>query len=208
MKVKIYIEGGGNSKDLNIRCREGFQKLLERSGFQKRMPSLSACGSRESAYEDFKTANALSHANKLVFLLVDSEDPMDDIEQAWKHLKGRDKWTKPDGAEDWQVLLMTTCMETWIIADRGALQRHCGNSLQESALPPLHGLEQLPRDEVQTKLARSTAHCTSPYKKGKRSFEYLSRVDPEALSEHLSSFNRCIRILNERLGSPIRRQPR
>lgn len=33
-------------------------------------------------------------------------------------------WDPPTGATDNQVLLMTTCMETWIVADR-ALGREC-----------------------------------------------------------------------------------
>jgi hypothetical protein len=47
----IYVEGGGagaDSKDVDIRCREGFRKLLENCGFEGRMPRLvklvAACG--------------------------------------------------------------------------------------------------------------------------------------------------------------------
>ena len=30
MKKVIYLEGGGDSKELHTRCREGFRKLLEK----------------------------------------------------------------------------------------------------------------------------------------------------------------------------------
>jgi hypothetical protein len=38
----IYLEGGGDSREGQIRCREGFRKLLERCSYKKRMPRLVA----------------------------------------------------------------------------------------------------------------------------------------------------------------------
>ena len=81
VKAHIYLEGGGG-KDLNARCREGFRKLLESCGFAKRMPKLTACGSRNSAYDDFKTAHAHASGGDYVALLVDSEDPSSGHRQA------------------------------------------------------------------------------------------------------------------------------
>ena len=56
MNARLYIEGGGDSKQLHTRCREGFRKLLERCGFGGRMPRLVACGGRNSTFDDFSTA--------------------------------------------------------------------------------------------------------------------------------------------------------
>jgi hypothetical protein len=50
-------------------------------------------------------------------MLIDSEEPPADPNAPWKHLKDRDGWDRPAAAEDDQVLLMITCMETWIITD-------------------------------------------------------------------------------------------
>ena len=75
-------------------------------------------GGRRSAYEDFESHVATAGSGDFVGLLVDSEDTVADIEKPWVHLRQRDKWAKPDGATDDQVLFMTTCMETWIAADR------------------------------------------------------------------------------------------
>ena len=55
VSVRIYIEGGGDSKDLQSRCREGFRKLIEKTGFEGRMPSTVACGGRNNAYDMFKS---------------------------------------------------------------------------------------------------------------------------------------------------------
>jgi Domain of unknown function (DUF4276) len=116
----IYLEGGGDSRDLPIRCLKGFRKLLERCGYLGRLPKLVACGGRSAAFDAFKTA--LSHTRKgdFVALWIDSEDPAADAEAAWEHLKARkgDGWKRPKRATDEQVLFMTTCMETWIVADR------------------------------------------------------------------------------------------
>ena len=75
MKTHLYIEGG-DSKEDQIRCREGFRKLLEKMGLSGRMPRLSACGGREAVFDDFKTAHVRQHANDYVAMLVDSEDPV------------------------------------------------------------------------------------------------------------------------------------
>ena len=120
----IYLEGGGNRTEGNARCREGFRKLLERCGLSGRMPRLVASGSRNTAFDNFNTAHSNATGPEYVALLIDSEDRVSDIEETWEHLRRSDSWQKPRGAREDQVLLMTTCMETWIVADRTALREH------------------------------------------------------------------------------------
>ena len=122
-----------------------------------------------------------------------------DIEKAWKHLQQRDGWKKPRGASDDQILFMTTCMETWIVSDRAALQAHYGTELQESALPALEDLETRSRRVIQDALVHATRNCTNAYHKGKRSFEVLAELDPATLEVRLPSFARALRILRKRL---------
>ncbi len=200
MSARIYIEGAESKQD-QIRCREGFRKLLEQAGFAKRMPRLTACGSRGSAFDDFKTAHSSREPNEFVALLIDSEDPVADTDKTWAHLKSRpgDNWDCPPQATDEQVFLMTTCMETWILGDRPALRAHYGQHLQETALPPLTDLEKRPRHDVHDKLTHATRNCTNAYAKGKRSFVVLGTLNPETLRAALPSFARMIRILTEKL---------
>jgi len=134
-----------------------------------------------------------------VILWIDSEDPMADIEATWEHLQTRDGWKKPNDATNEQVLLMTTCMETWIVADQKTLQAHYGTDLQESALPALHKLEERTRAYIQNALTQATRKCINAYAKGKRSFEVLGKLDPATLSMHLPSFERVRRILDASL---------
>ena len=204
MSAHLYIEGGGNSKEENIRCRRAFTTLLASQGFSGRLPRLTACGGRGSAYDDFLTAHSNACWGHFVALLIDSEDPVDIPEdpqqqQTWVHLKHRDGWERPAGATDQQVLLMTTCMETWIAADRATLRVHYGADLNENQLPPTTNLECRHRHDVQDRLERATAATTKPYRKGKRSFDLLAKLNPKAMDPLLPSFRRAMVILAEKL---------
>jgi len=203
VKTHVYLEGGGDTKELRARCREGFRKLLEKCGHKGNMPRLSACGGRNTVFDDFQTAHNNRDAGGFVAMMIDSEDPPVHTEATWDHLKNRDGWEKPPGATNEQVLFMTTCMETWIITDRDSLVTHYGSSFQVSALPELTIMEERNRHDIQDALVRATRNCTGPYQKGKRSFDILSKLEPEALKPHLPSFNRNVEILNkELLGIP------
>ncbi len=200
MKVKLYIEGGGESRSLHINCREGFRKLLERAGFADRMPSTRACGSRNDAYDDFKTALSAAGPDQYPVLLVDSESP---VEQptSWQHLQARDGWDQPEGAEDDQAHLMVQCMETWCVADRKALQTFFGQHLRVKVLPPLKDLETRPKDDVHDALVDATRECgrDKAYRKGRRSFELVGRLDPDQLKKHLPHFVRLCDMLDTKL---------
>ena len=199
VSTRIYIEGGGDSKELHARCREAFRRLLEKCGLEGRMPRLVACGSRASAFDDFSTAHANARTDDYVALLTDSEMPVEDIEQTWSHLKQHDGWDKPAGANDAQVLLMATCMETWVASDRQALRDHYPGCLQENALPSLTNMESRTRDAVQNALVQATRTCRNKYAKGKKSFDVVGRLDPVELRRHLPSFVRCERVLKDQL---------
>jgi len=197
-KTTIYIEGGGDSNQLRSLCRKGFRKLIENCGFTGYMPRLVACGGRDSAFDDFKIAHVNKSNSDYVAMLIDSEDPLK-YSDAWEHLKIRDGWDKPLDSEDDQVLFMTTCMETWIVADQDALAKHYGDKLQESALPSLEDLESRSRHDIQERLSHATRDCSNAYKKGKRSFAVLEKLSPDKLELHLPSFVRVKQILEDRL---------
>lgn len=199
MKVRLYIEGGGDRSSLHIRCREGFQKLLERAGFAGRMPSTKACGSRNAAFDDFKTALRTATTGEYPVLLVDSEAPVN--QSPWQHLRSRDGWERPSGADEDQAQLMVQCMESWCVADRSALRRFFGNGFRESALPAPDGLEAHAKEAVQEALADATHDCGHQrgYEKGKRSFELLGQLDPAELKKHLPHFVRLCEMLDARL---------
>ena len=200
MSAHIYLEGGATGADSNedkIRCRQGFRKLLENCGFAGRLPRLTPCGSRNDTLQSFRSGME-TRKSSFVAMWVDSEDPISNVEETWTHLKSRDNWDRPAGATDDQLLLMTTCMETLIVADRTALRGHFKSKLQESALPPLENLEQRHRRDVQDRLVHASRDCSNQYAKGRRSFEVLSKLNPDTL-EQLPSFKRARRILDAKL---------
>lgn len=200
--VKIYVEGGGDSKELHIRCREGFRRLIEKAGFEGKMPGIVACGGRGATYIAFKTA--LTARADYPLLLVDSEDPAQnadaapDSPTAWEHLNVRDGWARPSDAHNDQAQLMVTCMETWLLADHAALRTAFGAELQTNALLPEAGLENRSRHEAQTALERATRNCgkDKAYQKGRRSFQVLALVNPATLSKHLPHFGRFLNTLS------------
>jgi hypothetical protein len=189
----IYLEGGGDSKRLRLHCRNGFRRLLDKCGLPSN-PRLVACGSRESAFDRFRSDLRDAPPGEHLVLLIDSEDRLHDPEETWLHL-ARGGWKKPKAVADDQVLFMTTCMETWIVCDRAALQRHYGHQLQVSALPPLVKLEERARSTVQDALGKATKRCSNAYEKGKRSYDVLGELNPGTLEQHLPSFHRAVRVL-------------
>ena len=206
MNVKIFVEGGGDSKEQILGCREGFRKLIEKAGFARpKSPSITACGGRGRAYDKFKTA--VTVGGEYALLLVDSEDPVKNADESpdadapWKHLKVRDGWEQPAGANNDQAQLMATCMETWIVTDQTALAEFFGQHFQRTALPPLPQIEQQSRQKVQQTLEHATRNCGKDrrYAKGKKSFEVLAALDPAVLEKHLPHFRRLVATLRRNL---------
>ena len=134
-----------------------------------------------------------------VALWIDSEDPLADVEKTWEHLRLRDNWNRPSEAGDEQVLLMTTCMESLIVADRAPMDDHYKAGLQRSALPPIENLEERGRRDIQQSLAHATRNCTNAYAKGERSFQILAKLSPVRWRNTCPSFARTRRILDRKL---------
>ena len=199
MRVRLYVEGGGQTASLNVKCREGFRTLLERAGFGDRMPAITACGSRNAAFDNFTRAIRSAQADDYPMLLVDSEVPV--TQPPWQHLRSHDRWIRPPGVGDDQAQLMVQCMETWCAADRRALRAFFGQGLQETALPALIDLEGRAKDDLQNALIQATRSCgrDRAYRKGARSFELLGQLDPAQLAERLPHFARLCTVLQDKL---------
>jgi hypothetical protein len=200
VSVKIYVEGGGDSKELHTRCREGFNKLIKKLGFNGRMPKIVAGGGRKRAYDMFdKAMNSAKKNDEYPILLVDSEDPI--TLGPWEHLKVRDNWDRPVGADDDQAQMMVTCMETWIMADHEALRKVFGSCLREGTLFPLNDLEERSRQELLETLESATNDCgkNRGYDKGTCSFQILAILNPKLLEDNLPYFHRFRETLDQHL---------
>lgn len=181
MRARIYAEGGGEGQLLDTLFRQGWSEFFRSAGLGGRMPSVSRCGSRESAFDDFVTAVRNPRPGVLPLLLVDSEVAVDPGHSAWQHLKAVDGWDRPQGAADDQAFLMVQVMETWFIADRALLRRYFGSALRENPLRAWPDLEAVPKATVLGALEAATAACGTRYAKGRVSFALLAGLDARAV---------------------------
>lgn len=190
--MKLFVEGGGDSKSMRAECRKGFRQFLENAGIKGKMPKIIASGSRHSAYEDYCRAIANSGS---ALLLVDSEEPVIDKHQTgdasewqpWHHLEGQQEssWSRPAHGSDMDCHLMVQCMESWIVADRKNLESYFGSALMANALPaPGRPVETVPKNELLQGLKVATAKCKKgQYNKGKHSFDLLGETNPDRVAE-------------------------
>ena len=194
VSIKLYVEGGGDSKSLRTACREGFGTFIEKAGLSGRMPRIVACGGRDKAYDKFKIA----HANQggISLLLVDAERPVDQA-GAWEHLQGApDEWPRPDDAADDQCHLMVEIMESWFLADRDALEEFYGQGYRGNALPQNPQIERVAKDDVLDGLDRAARDTSKRgYNKGSHSFVILAKLDPEKVKNASPRAKRFIEAL-------------
>lgn len=132
-EIRIYAEGGGDSRDAKAFLRQGFSAFLSslNSGAREKRIRwhIVTCGARNAAFDAFRTART-QHPEAFNVLLVDSEAPVQTT--PWPHLHEQDGWAT-DGLSDDCCHLMTQAMEAWFIADVAALARFYGQDFHRVA---------------------------------------------------------------------------
>ena len=179
MSVRIYVEGGGNTGALKSECRRGFAEFFAKFIPRGKQPRVIACGSRNEALDDFRTA-LRKYRDEHVVLLVDAEAPVASGQAIWAHLKQRDGWDPPAGATEENTHLMVQCMESWFLADPEELASYFGQGFQSSALPRNPNIEAVSKQDVFRSLENATRQTRTKgvYSKGGHSFALLARIDP------------------------------
>ena len=179
MSFKIYIEGGGDKNHhLETSFRRAWSKFFEKAKLGIAKPRIVCGGTRNRTFELFSIEINNPVSGRIPILLVDSENKVTATHSVWEHLQTHDSWEQPEDAGDEHAFLMVQTMETWFLTDRSALQEWFGTGFRENSLKQGPQLEDVPKDTVFEVLKRATANCSTPYKKGKISFELLKRVDP------------------------------
>ena len=210
-EIAIYVEGGGDQRDIKDRLREGFGEFLrELRDIARRKKirwKIVACGGREEAYRDFCTAIA-QNPQAFNVLIVDAERSIrDGAKEAsrlpWTHLKARDNWDCPPGASHLQCFLMVECMEAWLIADRANLQKYYGVCFAMNALPQNNDLESVAKDNLYTALKRATKNCKSEYHKTRHAFDILGKSDAALVRSRVSHCKRLFDVLAAQMGETI-----
>jgi hypothetical protein len=219
--VKLFVEGGGSGQSFRTECRAAFNSFLQKSELTGHMPRIIACGSRNNAYDDYRTA--LNNGEDAL-LLVDSEGPVvppqnDDSYDAadpktwrpWHHLKQHadskdrriDNWDKPQNAREEDCHLMVQFMESWFLADIEALKDYYGAGFNERSFSgQTPDIENIAKAKVEDLLCKATANTKKgQYSKGKHSFEILQRIDPYKVMKQSPWARRFVTLLSEKMQS-------
>ena len=179
VRIRLYVEGGGESKALRAECRRGFSEFLKKAGATGRTLKIIACGGRANAYDSFRIAlSQSSSGTDSPMLLVDAEGTVI-AAGPWEHLHDREGWTRPEGAGDGQCQLMVQCMEAWFLADRDSLATYFGRGFREAALPGGQHVESIAKADVLDGLVHASRDTSKGrYRKGEHSFRILALIDP------------------------------
>lgn len=179
VKVRIFIEGGGDGKVLDGAFKYAWWKFFTAAGLDGKMPAIVRGEGRSETFRKFQ--NTPWKPRELRLLLVDSEGPVDANHTAWQHLKARpaDNWDRPEWAADDSAYLMVQFMETWFLADREALRRFFGQSFNANPFREWPSLEAVPKATVLSALERATG---GRYRKGMISFQLLGMISPDKVA--------------------------
>jgi len=205
--IRIYVEGGGDSRDGKRAVRQafsGFLRDLRDLAQSKRVEwDIIACGGRGRAYDRFVQAQG-DHPDALCILLVDSEGPVNAAARA--HLRSREPWECL--GDDDAYHLMVQAMEAWLIADLEALSEYYGQGFRRGSLPRRRDVEAIPKDQLEPKL-RAASHATQKgeHHKIRHAAPLLERLDPAKVRTRASHCDRLFRTLESKLAeltTPLR----
>jgi hypothetical protein len=188
--IRIFVEGGGDRKDLQTRCRDGFRNLLDRVVQRRGQLRVIACGSRDAAFRSFALASANPEPDTTYLLLVDAEEVVAKKHDSWQHLATRDRWQRPLGAKDDAVHLMTVTTETWLVADGDALAGYYGAGFKKNALPPASDLEEVSKKDVMDALLRATKATRKKKYEKSHGWELVGRISPDAIRVRCPRFGK------------------
>ncbi len=181
--VRVYIEGGGSTRDEQKRLRQGFINLFTKVLGDAPKPSVICSGGRGNTFREFKNAIA-KRADALCLLLVDSEGPVQG-DNPWDHVKTHrgDEWERPEGVTDEQLHLMVQVMEAWLVADPDALKGYYGQGFKPNKLPNANNVETIDKEDLYQKLDAATkdSKTKGAYDKS-HGFALIGLISPDTLS--------------------------
>jgi hypothetical protein len=195
-EIRVYIEGGGDSRTTKDELRKGYHQFMA-SLYAIARPKrirfhIVMCGGRDSAYSDFMAAIA-AHPNAFNILLVDAEAPVTGT--PWAHLNGRDGWPIP-GATDDHCHLMVEMLESWLIADVNTLATYYGQGFHWNSIPKNQNVEAIPKAAINTALVNSTRHTQKgEYKKIRDASRLLAVIDAAVVRGKAAHCDRLFTLL-------------
>jgi len=200
MEIRIYVEGGGDSTDSKAQIRRGLGKFLEELREKARSKSIrwniTACGSRQNAYDDFNLAQR-THPDAFNVLLVDSEGPVSSL--PWQHLATRDKW-RTEPLLDERYHLMVQVMEAWFIADIQTIQMFYGNNFNVESIPRRREVEQIDKESLFSALVAATRLTQKgEYQKIRHGAKLLGLIDSSHVRQVSPHCERLFQVLSKKM---------
>lgn len=194
MRVRVYVEGGGDSGSTKAACREGFRRLVQKLGNLAQNPTVIASGGRLKAFQNFCDSLERS-VDEIILLLVDAERPV--RAGVWTHLgEEPDNWRKPEVATEDHAHLMVQSMEAWFIADKEALARYYGRKFRMNSLPRHLDIEHIPKDDLVPALERASGGTKKgKYHKTRHGYEILALVSPTEIRQRCPHAERFFHVL-------------
>lgn len=195
-EIRIYVEGGGDGADTKAAIRRGFGELFSALRQSARDRGIGwhviACGSRQAAFRNFKTALA-THLNAFNLLLIDAESRVE--RDPWQHLRAHDGW-EPPLQDDRRCHLMAQVVEAWLVADGETLARYYGQGFLTNALPRHRDVEAVEKQRVLDSLDRATRGTQKgKYRKIAHCSDLLARIDPDRVQARAGHCSRLFRTL-------------
>ena len=188
--IAIYFEG---SSDL----REGFSAFF--SEIPGDRPKLVAGGSFANTIRAFVIAVEQASGSNL--LLVDSDGPDDG--RLLQKVKNNPEWNSALAVRDEQVHFMVQVMESWLLADKGALESYYGRDFRSTRLPSNPRVEQVSKDDVLKGLREATRGTgKGPYHKTRHAPALLVLIDTAKVRSAAPSCDRLFRAIESKTESP------
>lgn len=199
-EIRLYAEGGGDGRDTKAALRVGLGLFLNAIRAQARQQgckwSIIACGSRNAAFDNFKTALRI-HPAATNILLVDSEKPVSDPPR--QHLQVTDNWQVPSGVADRQCQLMIQNMEAWLVADMNTLAEFYGSEFRRNAFPA-QNVETIDKATLASALAAATRNTQKgEYHKTRHAPRILERLDSDVVCSRAPSCRRLFETLTNEI---------
>jgi hypothetical protein len=200
MEIRIYVEGGGDSKDSKAEIRRGLGKFLEelreKARSQRIRWNITACGSRKNAYDGFKLAQE-KHPNAFNVLLVDSEVPVTSC--PFEHLASSDGWQTSVLLND-RYHLMVQIMEAWFIADVENLRVFYGIGFNINPIPKRRDVEQIDKGTILSELAAATRNTQKgEYHKIRHGAKLLGLIDSSHVKQVSPHCERLFQVLSKKM---------
>jgi hypothetical protein len=201
-EIRIYVEGGGDSKDTKAFLREGFstflRDLVSLARSRRVRWQLVTCGSRNAAFDAFSTS-VRQNPQAFNVLLVDSEAPV--TTTPWAHLRARDQWNSGNLPDD-HCHLMVQAMEAWFVSDVEALVRFYGEGFYRNSIPNTANVEQIPRTNLEPSLKAATRNTQTKgeYKKIHHASKLLALINPATVRGASSYCERLFAVLASKMN--------